>query len=83
MMGVFVVRYLVLRLPLLHTEGSLRMEIDLIGRTTQSAKQQPSVPRHPVHSQEYLSPTELGKGVDEIVETTGASPLQRFTNRLF
>ena len=44
-----------------------RAEGDLIGRVTELTKQHPSVPRHPINGEEYLSPTEIGKVRDDIV----------------
>jgi hypothetical protein len=47
------------------------------------AKQQPSVPRHPIHREEYLSPTvEWGEMQGDIVEAAWTAFLQPFNNRL-
>ncbi|HMF85910.1 MAG TPA: hypothetical protein VK598_06125 [Nitrospiraceae bacterium] len=46
-------------------------------------KQQPSIPRHPIHGTEHLSPTEIGKVRDDIVQAARTTVSQFSNNRLF
>ena len=45
-----------------------RAEGNLIGGETELAKEHPSVPRHGIHSDEYLPPTEIGKARDDLIK---------------
>lgn len=58
----------------------MRAEGDLKGRVAELAKEHPSVPRHANNSDEYVSPTEIGKVRNEIVKAAWTAP-QLFNNR--
>jgi hypothetical protein len=59
-----------------------RTEGDLIGRETKLAKEHPSVSRHAINGNEYISPTEIGKARDDIVKAARTAS-QLFNNRFF
>jgi len=70
-----------------HTYGGAefctpRAEGNLIGRETELAKEHPSVPRHAIHSDEYLPPTELWKAHNDLIKAAWTA-LQLFENRFF
>jgi hypothetical protein len=49
-------------------------EGDLIGEETESQKEHPSVPRHPINGDENFSPAEIGKSRDDLVKAAGTAP---------
>jgi hypothetical protein len=46
-------------------------------------KEHPSVPRHAINGDEYLSPTDIGKARDDIVKAAWTVVPQLFNNRFF
>ena len=63
--------------------SSRTLQCELIGRVPELAEQHPPVSRHLINGTEHLSPTEIGKGRDDIVEAARTAYLQLFNNRFF
>jgi hypothetical protein len=51
-----------------------RAEGNLIAGKTELAKNHPSIPRHGIHSDKYLSPTEIGKARNDLIKVGWTAP---------
>ena len=61
---------------------SQALQCDLIGRVPELEKRHPPVPRHAIHSDEDLPPTEIGKARDDIIKAAWTA-LQLIKNCFF